>query len=90
VNLLQQLWDGYDPNTSQLEFASWLPSFYDELLGSVRVETTWAASHLPEQFPHAVLQLLVSFFSRIDKSLRKRSETALESGHHLFLHCKVV
>jgi len=65
-----------------VEFASWLATFFDELLGSVRVEVKWAASHLPEQFPQAVLQLVTTFFSRIEKPFRTRTEAALESGQY--------
>ena len=86
---LQQLWEGYDPSTSQVEFASWLPTFFDDLLGSVRVEAKWAASHLPEQFPQAVLQLVATLFSRIDKSFRSRTDAALDSGGPSFLSSTV-
>ena len=78
--VLQQMWEVYDPNRSDAEFTSWLPSFFEDFLTAVAAELKWAASHIPEQYPEAVLHLLTAFFSRISKSFRSRIETALSSG----------
>ena len=83
---MQQLWEGWDPATSQIEFSSWLPTFFDEVLTIIGAELKWAASHLPEQFPAVVLHLLTAFFSRISKSFRSRMEAALASGESLCSH----
>lgn len=74
------MWEVYDPNRSDAEFTSWLPSFFEDFLTAVAAELKWAASHIPEQYPEAVLHLLTAFFSRISKSFRSRIETALSSG----------
>ncbi len=78
------MWEGYDPNRSGEEFTSWLPSFFEDFATAVAAELKWAASHIPEQFPEAVLHLLTAFFSRISKSFRSRIEASLSSGSFYF------
>ncbi|KAK9829565.1 hypothetical protein WJX72_006519 [[Myrmecia] bisecta] len=78
---LQALWDGFERSATAAaspsgNFATWLGTFYDEVLSATEAEAHWCASVLPDQHPQLVLRLLSSLFQKIDKAFRSRLASA--------------
>lgn len=66
---LIEVWDGYSPENP---YVSWIPGFYDEVLRSISTECDWCESYLPEYYPSIVLDMLISFFRRIEVPCKAR------------------
>lgn len=66
---LLQLWEGYSANTP---YASWVTTFYDEVLRSIVVECDWCQVYLAEYYPSIILDMLTSFFRRIEVPCKAR------------------
>lgn len=66
---LLQLWEGYSANNP---YSSWIPTFYDEVLRSIVVECDWCQMYLGEYYPGIILDMLLSFFRRIEVPCKAR------------------
>ncbi len=63
------LWEGYSASNP---YASWIPTFYDEVLRSVVLECDWCQMYLAEYYPGIILDMLLSFFRRIQVPCKAR------------------
>lgn len=66
---LLQLWEGYSASTP---YSSWIPTFYDEVLRSVVTECDWCQTYVSECYPGIILDMLMSFFRRIEVPCKAR------------------
>ncbi|KAI3425696.1 hypothetical protein D9Q98_007673 [Chlorella vulgaris] len=74
---LQALWDGFTPGTP---FASWLPSFYDQVVRVVASEVAWCSAALPGHCPALPLALLGALLGRMERPYRQRLGVAMAAA----------
>lgn len=89
---LLDLWDGYSPENP---FVSWIPTFYDEVLRSIASEFDWCSSYLEEYYPGIVLDMILTFFRRIDVPCKARlagatSQSSISSLQSIEAMCQAV
>ncbi|KAM7272918.1 hypothetical protein ACFE04_027582 [Oxalis oulophora] len=88
---IKQLWEDFDlkqrgnklaneneaqSNISTLSFASWLPSFYDELLIYLEQEWKWCMIAFPDEYKSLVPKLLVETMTAVGSSFVSRVNLA--------------
>jgi hypothetical protein len=89
---LLDLWDGY---SAENPFVSWIPTFYDEVLRSIASEFDWCRSYLEGYYPNIVLDMILTFFRRIDVPCKARlagatSQSSISSLQSIEAMCQAV